>query len=707
MAGVGGLLAKQFKLISLLAAVSALAALVFTAYALTPGPPAPAVSAPPENLPAPAPSRVEVAAGRTEALTGQVFGTDGRPVPRAFVTALIRRPWLPAGRGLQDVVVARGTTDAEGHYRLTVPADFPTWYPERRVTLLAHADGLAPVTGSVVLRGQQAATDLHLPGGTAVRGRLLRPDGGPAGGVRLTVVRLGHAVREISQGDDHPPAPPGWPADVRSGADGRFQMEGLAAGDNLWLQVQDDRYALSTFQVAAGAAEPVTVTLSGPRLLIGRVVAEDTGRVVHGARLSVLVGPWQKNHDHYTRLGAVPEAVSVAPLVELSGRADAQGRFRLRLPPETAYRVYVYPPEGGDYLGRNRQLAWAEGETSRELMVALPAGIAVRGQVIEEDGRPIDGACVSWIAAGSRDNPSLSDAILFRDTATSTGADGRFRIVVPTGPCRLEVSGPTAEYRLHDYTLQRCPTCGFEHVRTGEHRRLELNLEPGARPDPVQVTLRRGTTVTGRAIGPDGEAIREGVVVCRTIVHPLRSPMPRTLPIRDGVFELPGCIPGRTYPVLLLDAARLLAAVTEVHLPPRGEPATTVRLTPCGTAEVRLVDADGQPLAGHRPFIHFWLGHDRPIGDPQPTDDRLRPDPIYPSWIDPLHYLPGPATDAKGLVVLPAVVPGLEYNVEFLIGERRRYRTKLFRVTPGQFVQLPEVVVPRDPEDGAHAGDKP
>jgi hypothetical protein len=197
-------------------------------------------------------------------------------------------------------------------------------------------------------------------------------------------------------------------------------------------------------------------------------------------------------------------------------------------------------------------------------------------------------------------------------------------------------------------------------------------------------------TIAGRAVGPDGEPIREGVAVCRTIVHPLHGQVPRTLPIRDGRFELPGCVPGRSYPVLLFDATHALAAVAEVQVPTSGAP-PPIRLVPCGTADVRLLDTAGRPLAGQRPRVYFWLAFDRPAG--QPADDRQRSDPIVQSWIDSPHYLPGPLTDAAGTASLPALIPGLEYKVGFLIGGREQL-TGPFRVDPGQTARPLVVEVP-------------
>jgi hypothetical protein len=55
---------------------------------------------------------------------------------------------------------------------------------------------------------------------------------------------------------------------------------------------------------------------------------------------------------------------------------------------------------------------------------------------------------------------------------------------------------------------------------------------------------------------------------------------------REGAFVVPGCEPGRVYPVVLFDSAGGLGAVAEVR---QGEKAL-VRLEKCGSIEVRVVD---------------------------------------------------------------------------------------------------------------------
>jgi RNA polymerase sigma factor (sigma-70 family) len=698
---VGGAYWGKLTAIALLVAVPVLAGVAYTARALTPV--ESAAPAPPE-VPSPIVARAEAPAGRTSNLTGQILDIAGRPVPHAAVTALVRRPWQATDRAMHDDVVAQGTADANGRYHLSVPADFPTWSADRRVNLLAYAPGHAPITGEVSLSGAPCGTELRLPARSLVIGRLLTPDGGPATDVRLGVVRLGLLAKKVSTF-----FPAGWPPDVTTDSAGAFRLDDVPAGENLWLQVRDERFALTTFPVKAGVQDNPPVTLSGPRWLTGRITAADTGRPLPGARIAVIVGPERNTFDYYTALSAAPNVAAAVPPAELETQADSDGQYRLRLPPGTAYHVYVYPPEGAAYLGWHWRVTWDEGEPRRERTAALQPGIEVRGDVVEENGHPISGAAVLWMSDVPAKPPALSadlaqrsfpdsqsDALVFADTATMSGADGRFRIVVPANPFFLRVFGPTADYRLYDYAYQRCPQCGKPHLRPGEHARIRIDPTKKVSDDLLRVTLRRGQTVIGRAVGPDGEPIREGVLVCRSISQPLRKPAPRLLPIRDGHFELPGCIDRRIYPVLLLDASNGLAAVAELRVTANNDPAPTVRLARCGAATVRFVQGSpGRPLADHRPTVWFWLPDDRPA-DLDVAGNGPWSNPIDASWVDSRHFLFGPATDAEGMLALPVLAPGLQYHVAFAMPGAKTIYSEPFRVTSGQTVRLPDIVAPAE-----------
>jgi RNA polymerase sigma factor (sigma-70 family) len=740
MVGVGGWLAGRFKLVALVA-VPVLATLAFTAAALVPSRPTAlrpdeptSADAEPDLPPSVSIPRVS---GKTAVVNGRILDAEGRPMPGAEVTALVRRPWQSDDRSQHDGVVARAVADADGRYSLVVPADFPTWSPQRRVKLLAHAAGQAPVTGEVPLTEQQQTSDLRLSGKTFVAGRLIAPEGGPAADVALAVVRMGTVAWETPQGGRPAPAPPGWPVDVKTDAAGDFRVDGVPASESVWLQVRDDRFALATFQVRPATAKPTEpVLLTAAHLLRGRVTAADTGRPLRGARVAVVAGADREAIDYYSALAdglwTHSATMTEVPPSEIEGVTDADGRYRLRLPSGANYHVCVYPPPGAAYLGWRWNFTWAEGESVRERSAALPPGVELAGQVVEEDGRPIGGACVLWSgdekpiepAAGGKllsirsGPPSQTEVMLFPSSATMTGPDGRFRVVVGKHRVLLRAYGPTADYQLFNYVYERCAQCGKEHLRPGEHARISVNAAVGP-PELVRVTLRRGLTVAGSAVGPDGAPIQDGVLICRNIDLPLRKPAPRPLLIRDGKFTLPGCVPDRTYPVLLLDAARGLAATIEIRLGPRSAGTTFVpvravasavqgpsaRLELCGTATARLVGADGRPLPGHRPSVWFWIPDDRPAtheGGNGPWSNA-----VDASWVDPRHYLAGPVSDADGMITLPALVPGLQYSMTFNDLGPRPVITPPFRVTSGQTLRLPDVVSTREIVEEGNANRPP
>ncbi|WP_227254541.1 sigma factor-like helix-turn-helix DNA-binding protein [Frigoriglobus tundricola] len=80
----------------------------------------------------PPPGRAPGTRRSSAVLRGRVTDAAGRPVPRASVEALVRRPWLPGDRGLRDDTVARATTDAGGgtHSR-SRPTSRPTTPSDR------------------------------------------------------------------------------------------------------------------------------------------------------------------------------------------------------------------------------------------------------------------------------------------------------------------------------------------------------------------------------------------------------------------------------------------------------------------------------------------------------------------------------------------------------------------------------------------------
>jgi len=675
--------------------------------------------------------------GATAVLKGRVRGASGQPVPHARLAVLAQRPYRPGEHGLRHDLLGRGEADADGHFRLVVPADFPTWYAERRVVVSASAPGHAPATLAVSLRAGQPNLALSLSADRPLRGRLTDATGRPVAGVRVEVVRLGSALREIVQardeGQDRENARPGgpadfWPAPATTNAAGEFELPGLGTVRNVWLQIQDDRFALSTFPAEFSDGRPIDghpfgVMVTPGRVLEGTVTAADTGQPIPYARLTA-VSPTEwtdaPRYELHTVARNVPrtarglptslywtpwlhtvaqEAAPRAPCWEFDACADAAGRFRLRLPAGHFFRLEAHAPPGSSYLALSRVIDRRDANDQRRLNFALPRGVLLSARVHEAVGdRPIAGAVAYYVP--DHDNPRMCDVLYGCDAHAVSGADGRLRLTVPHGRGRLCVHAPqgnflTLPYRISDGAAGRV---SYAHgICT-----LDLPTESGTAE--VDVPLRAGVSITGKLVGPDGRPVAAAVMVSNRHVHPLNPATARPLPSVGGDFVLPGCEAGRTYRVLFLDAERRLGAVAELTAGSQERPAV-VRLQPCGQATVRFVDANGRALANRTVTPFVLLEPDVASGDDAARARRV--DEAVPhemAWADPLAYRHGlgPHTEADGCITLTGLVPGARYGLTQWDGVRCSRAAGPFTTRPGEAFRLPDVTAP--PQPAANSG---
>ena len=94
-------------------------------------------------------------------------------------------------------------------------------------------------------------------------------------------------------------------------------------------------------------------------------------------------------------------------------------------------------------------------------------------------------------------------------------------MVVPRGPGHLLVQGPSADY-LHVTTSN--VEMGVVHrprFQLYPDAHAGLDIKDGEATHPVELRLRRGVTVTGRVVGPDGKPVAEALRV-RAELHALQ-----------------------------------------------------------------------------------------------------------------------------------------------------------------------------------------
>jgi RNA polymerase sigma factor (sigma-70 family) len=572
-------------------------------------------------------------------LTGRVEDADGRPVAGGPVVLIAAPFHATDGRSEVPYVLALTQADEHGRFRIHRPPPVQDFFA---LEVLASAAGQGIYhQGLADPYAWRQEVIVKLPRQMPrreVQGRVVDVQGLPVGGATVSL-GTGYPPEFVERLGD-------WPRPVRTDDQGRFRLAGVPSATAETVVVRHERYAPQDEKVPAGA-EKVSCVLSPARIIEGRVLDGDTGKPVAGA----VVGP--------------------------SGiRTDAQGRFRV----VNVAEFMVVPPAGTPYLAAHETVDWPNGVVKHEVEVKLERGVLIRGTVRETgSGRPVAGARVGYIQS-YRENP------LYRLTDPDTGhfavegsalrhrsaTDGSFQFAVPPGKGYLLVRGPTADYLHVETTLWGLG----QAMMNPAYRRYPdavaaLDAKPGAEPREVTVELRRGITVRGRLLGPDGKPVRRARLLCRWYLPVEYNHFyQHALEIRDGRFELPGCDPENPAPAYLFDEDTDSGATVPLGGRDMADGPVTIRLQPCGAARMRFLDSKGQPVMGYRPYLELVP----PLLDPAkkqpiPSHPHLamlhsRPEGFLP-WGK--HYEPRQlateGTNARGEITLPALIPGAPYRM--------------------------------------------
>jgi beta-lactamase regulating signal transducer with metallopeptidase domain len=609
-------------------------------------------------------------------VTGRVVDAQGKPVPGARVAVVAERRKQVGDIGnfqrYQLAAMAAAESDREGRFQV----DFPAIPPARLAGLSAIA--LAPGYG---LDGSSLKTDstrqeatITLDPEKMVEGRLVDVQGLPAAGVSVRVRSL--TVRSHGY---HPYDPQGsaslWPAPVATDADGRFRLRGLSAPTAIELEVEDPRFAHQTLEIAAGdegRTNAKTMSLVPAQAIDVRVVRAADGKPMAGAWVNIRA---EKRNPYSWGETA-------------GARADDQGRVRIVPWPGDGFTILAYPKEGEPYLRREASLDWPKGAVQQSVEVKLKRGVVVRGKLTEEpSGQPVAGAGISYYQT-HRNNPRY-DGSFNRDTVS--GPDGTFNLVVPHGPGHLLVRGPSADY-LHVPTSHgELGTSWMPNLPLYPDALAHLDIKPGAATHEMALRLRRGVTVPGRVIGPDGSPIAEAFAMGRTYAPydenrfdfmPFNGGGPR-LKVRDGRFEIPGCDPDKPSPFHFLDVKNQLGATVEISGRSAATGPVTVQLQKCGSARVLLKDAGGKPLANH-PADEFPVNMILIItpGADFGAEDKTNADMEFQVNLDPernRHLRTGP----DGRATFVSLIPGARY----------RFRGHEFTAEAGKTIDLPDITV--------------
>jgi RNA polymerase sigma factor (sigma-70 family) len=635
----------------------------------------------------PAPPTPQRAEGKMT-VQGRVLDADGKPVAEAPVAVVAedqRTDYSWRARSPQPEVLGQTRTAADGRFLLTVPQTSSNRQAFVKVLAAVPGHGLS----EIALDPDAARQDVTLRLGRehVVRGRLLDLQGVPAANVRVSLVSL----LEQSPRDgpnsflQRPAGLASWPAAVKTDAQGRVELRGLRPGLKVTLAIHDDRYAHQTLEIATSGKEagaPFTWSLAPVQVLEGRVVCDDTGRAVPNIRLRVESLRVRQEGNVNVRSVHGP----------VDAQTDDEGRFRINPLPGDEFRVTAYAPPGQPYLTYAEHFVRRKGAVKQDVEVRLPRGTLVRGTVKEAgSGKPVAGARIYF---HRRQEINLVDAYYEGFYVPGvTDAEGKFRMAVLARPGTLLVAGPTWDF-LHVETNAHQLARG----RPGGQRWYpdalrEVDLKPGEAEFVADFTLRRGVTVKGTLVGPDGRPVKDALMYCRTQLG--EGFMYRGWPwrITDGRFELPGCDPDKGVPVFFLAPRDGLGAVVELPgKQPAGDP-ITVRLQRCGSATIRFADKKGKPQARFEPTVSLVLTPGISLTGEPVLDKGVGTD---------VGYLPRELVsraDAEGRMTLGNLIPGATYRVvdwESLFARPTNQRD--FSVQPGQAVDLGTLTIKRQVE---------
>ncbi len=478
-------------------------------------------------------------------VTGEVVDEEGRPVGGATVEMVS----LPNGSraGFVPAVHARAVAGPDGRFEVgPVPAAFAfnglltAFAPGTARTSLRESAVTRPGWPSFVA-GRPARITLHP--GCAVRGEVRGEDGGPpAAPVQVWALGRGHPYHEVATTD----------------ARGDFTLTAPAGGISVMVvpgaHAPTPQPAL--LEVAPGRENLLRIAVRRGRDVRGRVVDAATGRPVPGA---VVRGYYGRTLDF---------------------RAGADGGFTL-----PGYWFQAFQVRAAGYAQRQHQLAEDAGMpgVGPETVRLLP-GIAVRGRVVDLEGRPLAGVRLTGL---HRDAEGETVDLV----GPRSAADGSFAFV------GLPVPSEGREVLVFSWRDGFAPGAASP-----------LRVPAGGVAEGVVLRMRRLAPVRGR-VEDEGGAPVEGLVTLRWEPDGGMRPFAdrfttwtRVPTGPDGVFS--ARVPERSPFAVRVEAAGFFPAEAKGESPSAPAQAEGVEPPPSLVLKVRrglwvrglVLDAGGEPL---------------------------------------------------------------------------------------------------------------
>jgi RNA polymerase sigma factor (sigma-70 family) len=630
-------------------------------------------------------------------LSGQVLGTDGKPVPGA-------RLYLIESDGKKSgAPKVRATTDKDGRFR---------FLGEKGASpLVAAADGYGPAW----VRDPLKPTDLTIrlaKDDVPVSGRILDLQGKPVAGATITV----NAVKAPVKGTLD-----AWLAAVKVRQDGipaEYEHLSIASNDeigHLFPKLTTDKEG--RFLLAGvGRERVVALIVQGPTLQTMEINAITRPGVAPFTKPYYEFGGHQLTYygaslDHATPpcrpiTGVVRDRATGKPIAGAVVRVetgvgnpphrpqattDKQGRYRLigiGKGEGQGQTILALSPEDQPYLGAKKKASGGAGLEPLSLDFELTKGVWLEGRVTDKATKRGVEAAVAYFVFESalQEGESSRLYVPYFGGGYRTDSQGKFRLVAHPGRGLVGVRAVGAageRYRVGAgaEAIKGSIPSGFpgliafptypRHALPNDLDGLkEVNPAGGDKTVTCDIVLDPGRPLTVRVEGPAGEPLA-GARVQGQLVRSIWSGGPV-----QAEFPVHGLKPGESRTLLFRHEGKGLAGLLKVKGDESGP--LTVRLAPAAAVSGRLLDEDGRPLPHAEISVRFLL------------DDR-------PNWAFD-HHPVNVYSDAAGKFRIDGLAPAVKYYAMVRI-TGRRYPASVFpslALTSGQTKDLGDVTIKKN-----------
>jgi RNA polymerase sigma factor (sigma-70 family) len=598
----------------------------------------------------------------TISVQGWVKDMQGQPVPGANVAVFGFLKRLNQGSGpnsfLDEKSLAMGVADKDGFFRLQVARQ--TLERQEGLHALAIKTGHGLSIQSIPIDNPRGEIAIQLQPEKIIHGRLVDLQGQPAAGVlvKLYWVSWGpfHRAGSVELAPEKEKSP-FWPEPVLTDKDGRFTIKGLSPRLQGFLKFESDLFAPQQLEIKAGAPDKlmeVTRALPPSQLIEGVVTAADTGKPLAHAKLHVRgeqYGVWR-------------------------GETDDKGRYRLNVDPGKEFTIGADPGKV-PYLPFEKSIKWPQGAVKQTVDLALPRGVLLRVTVKEQvTGKLVPGAYV---------HDFDDDYRLHRyPYPGETGPDGVFEIAVPPGKGTLLIKHSDNSFIALQTTRGELSGRKPGGARYYPDALISFDAKLGIDVQEVHAELRRGVSIKGQVVRPDGTPVAEGTMLCWNQLSDAHQPRARVQGARvhNGHFDLRGCDPHETYVVHFLDPQNQLGATVQLSVKEAEKKPVIVRLAACGNATGRIVNKNGKPLVKARVDLFFVA---------RLEDKKVSADEDFVGNVDRHNHPNLLDTDTEGRFTFPALIPGAIYRIYSYGGQSARD----FTVQPGETLNLGDLVFDR------------